>query len=95
MFDIEMEFVDPTSGIEIRMPYVAFLKMFHVITERIHPEDLTAADSLGESVLVEFVKQLFALNSGLIEHHTRHESQDAIEEAETIVSNGAPLRLTD
>ena len=86
MIAIEIEFNSQSGDIAIRMPYLALMKMFHVITEKIHPEDLDNDDSLGETVLVEFIRCLFEVNDELIKENERCDTENAIAEAEKIIN---------
>ena len=86
MIAIEIEFNSQSGDIAIRMPYLALMNMFHVITEKIHPEDLDNDDSFGELVLTEFIRKLFELNTDLIDKGAKCETEDAIAEAENIVN---------
>ena len=86
MIKIEIGLEKQTADVNIRMPYVALLKMFHVITEKIQPEDLHNEDSLGETVLIEFIRCLFEVNDELIKENERCDTENAIAEAEKIIN---------
>tara|TARA_Y100000034_G_C6687807_1_gene302695 strand:- start:219 stop:497 length:279 start_codon:yes stop_codon:yes gene_type:complete len=86
MFNIKIEFDGDTADVNVHMPYIALLKMFHLITEKIHPEELTHEDSFGEMVLAEFVRCLYKVNTNLIEEGEKCETERAIAEAEKIIS---------
>ena len=86
MIKIDIAVDKATAEVNVCMPYVALLKMFHVITERIQPEDLTDNDSLGEIVLAEFIRSLFQVNNALMYESNRCETEQAIIEAENIMN---------
>ena len=85
MFKIQMRFDDQTEDVEVKMPYPILVKMMEIVTARISPEDLSNEDSIGESVLKEFVSRLFTLNDDLLQEIHLQEAQSAIEEAENII----------
>jgi len=85
MFKIQMRFDDQTEDVEVKMPYPILVKMMEIVTARISPEDLSNEDSIGESVLKEFVFRLFSLNDDLLQEIHLQEAQSAIEEAENII----------
>ena len=80
-----MRFDDQTEDVEVKMPYPILVKMMEIVTARISPEDLSNEDSIGESVLKEFVFRLFSLNDDLLQEIHLQEAQSAIEEAENII----------
>ena len=86
MIKIEIDFDNTTADAHIRMPYTALIKMFHVITEKIQPEDVDE-DSVGELVLVEFIRRLFQVNNTLLEESNKCETEQAIAEAEIIIKD--------
>ena len=59
--------------------------MMEIVTARISPEDLSNEDSIGESVLKEFVSRMFTLNHDLLQETHLQEVQSVIEEAEDII----------
>ena len=85
MFKIQMRFDDQTEDVEVKMPYITLVKMMEIVTTRISPEDLSNEDSIGESVLKEFVFRLFTLNDDLLQEIHLQEAQSAIEEVENII----------
>ena len=85
MFKIQMRFDDQTEDVEVKMPYITLVKMMEIVTTRISPEDLSNEDSIGESVLKEFVFKLFTLNDDLLQEIHLQEAQSAIEEVENII----------
>ena len=85
MFKIQMRFDDQTEDVEVKMPYITLVKMMEIVTTRISPEDLSNEDSIGESVLKEFVSRLFSLNDDLLQEIHLQEAQSAIEEVENII----------
>ena len=85
MFKIQMRFDDQTEDVEVKMPYPILVKMMEIVTARISPEDLSNEDSIGESVLKEFVFRLFSLNDDLLQEIHLQEAQSAIEEVENII----------
>ena len=80
-----MRFDDQTEDVEVKMPYITLVKMMEIVTTRISPEDLSNEDSIGESVLKEFVFKLFTLNDDLLQEIHLQEAQSAIEEVENII----------
>ena len=85
MFKIQMRFDDQTDDVEVKMSYIILVKMMEIVTARISPEDLSNEDSIGESVLKEFVFRLFTLNDDLLQEIHLQEAQSAIEEVENII----------
>ena len=85
MFKIQMRFDDQTDDVEVKMSYIILVKMMEIVTARISPEDLSNEDSIGESVLKEFVSRLFTLNDDLLQETHFQEVQSVIEEAENII----------
>jgi len=83
--NIKLEIDDTATDIRIAMPYTALLRMMHVVTDRIRPDDLNNPDSIGELVLTEFIEQLLILNKEVLEEQEKHETETAIKEAEDIV----------
>ena len=86
MFNIKIEFDGDTADVNVHMPYIALLKMFHLITDKIQPEELSNEDSFGEMVLAEFVRCLYKVNSSLIEESEQCETENAIAEVEKIIN---------
>ena len=86
MIKIEIEFDKQTADANVRMPYMALVKMFHVVTEKIHPEDLDNDDSFGEIVLAEFIRCLFQVNEELLKESDKCETENAIAEAQKIIN---------
>ena len=85
MFKIQMRFDDQTGDVEVKMPYITLVKMTEIVVARISPDDLSNEDSIGESVLKEFVSKLFTLNDDLLQETHLQEVQSVIEEAENII----------
>ena len=85
MFKIQMRFDDQTKDVEVKMPYITLIKMTEIVIARISPDELSNEDSIGESVLKEFVSKLFTLNDDLLQETHLQEVQSVLEEAEKII----------
>ena len=86
MIKIEIEVDSQTADVNIRMPHMALVKLFQVITDKILPEDLANDDSLGETVLIEFIRCLLEVNNDLRDKSEKHEVENAVAEAQKIVN---------
>lgn len=85
MFNINLTYDPDTDEVKILMPYMALVRMFNLVTDRICPEDLTNPDSISEAVLKEFVKNVFELNEQLLNDREQRKVEDVIAEAEDII----------
>lgn len=80
MFDIRMELETETDNVRIDLSIVALLQMTSVITERIHPHELTNPDSVGEAVLKNFIMLVFQTNDEALAREDAHDVKKALDE---------------
>ena len=85
MFDIRMELATETDDVRIDLSLVALLQLTAIITERIHPHELTNPDSVGEASLKNFIKLVFQINDEALAREDAHDVKEALDEVTKIL----------
>ena len=85
MFDMHMELETGTDNVRIDLSIVALLQLTSVITERIHPQELTNPDSVGEAALKDFITLVFNMNDELLKKEDVHDVKKALDQVNKIL----------
>ena len=84
----EVAFNDQNLQAEIKKDYFYLLRFIELVMDRIPPESLGKDDSLGETLVRQFIIEVNQLTGKLSEIAHDCETESAIEEAEEIVKDG-------